>query len=131
MCENISHQISKFNKLFSNVEENTLCDLGSYQKLHPGYWVAVDEGNTVGQPILHTSVQECEEKCNKNRKCKSFAHCPKHTNRCYLKDKKVVKSEAIRDHGYCATYYRHTTCQGVHFYNCICPGLYLFSKIIF
>ena len=35
------------------------------------YWVAVDEGNPVGQPIVGVSLKECENKCTENTKCNS------------------------------------------------------------
>ena len=88
--------------------------MGSYQKIDPGYWVAVDEGNAVGQTILYTTVQECEEICNQINQCNSFAHCPEDANKCWLKDKKVVQSEAIRYQGYCTTYFRHANCTGMN-----------------
>ena len=51
------------------------------------------------------SLHGCEQLCDENEECNSFAHCIK-KGHCYLFDKKLNGSEPPRDSNGCFTSYK-------------------------
>ena len=72
------------------------------------YHVAQEEGNDVDEPAFDMTLNDCQRKCDENRLCHSIAWCPKHNNRCYVKDKQLANTTLTRYHGYCTSYYKHS-----------------------
>ena len=81
-----------------------------YARLGQEWYVATVEGN----PVLYNgkedpypmTLQQCENACTQTDGCNSFAHCPRHQNRCWLKDRVFKGKEPTKYKYYCSTYYK-------------------------
>ena len=81
-----------------------------YARLGQEWYVASDEG----KPVLYNgkedpypmTLQQCEHACSQTDGCNSFAHCPRHQNRCWLKDRVFTGNEPTMYKYYCSTYYK-------------------------
>jgi len=82
-----------------------------YALLGQPRYVARNEGNIVqlngadGQPWM--SLDQCKAACDSNPSCKSFAHCPRHANFCWLKERVLTDAEPTNYSYYCETYYQY------------------------
>ena len=81
-----------------------------YVRLGQEWYVATDDGNPVflnGKPDNYPmTLQQCENACTKTDGCNSFTHCPRHQNRCWLKDRVLTGGEPTKYNHYCSTYYK-------------------------
>ena len=81
-----------------------------YVRLGQEWYVAADEGKSVlfngkADPFPLT-LQQCENACTQTDGCNSFAHCPRHQNRCWLTDRVLTGNEPTKYKYYCSTYYK-------------------------
>ena len=83
---------------------------GGYARLGQEWYVGADQGNNVpfngkldNWPM---TLQQCEDACDQTDGCNSFAHCPRHQNRCWLTDKVYNGNEPTKHNDYCSTYYK-------------------------
>jgi len=73
-------------------------------------FVAVAEGPSIAT-LQYTSFSECTALCDADAACHSFAACPGDGNKCYMKTKKMDKTEPTRDTGRgCKTYFVNPKC---------------------
>ena len=82
-------------------------ELDDYYPISNDYYVAEDEGNQVQDNVAHTELEDCKIMCEENPNCNSITWCPEDYDRCYMYDKKIIKSTPTRYHGYCTSYYHH------------------------
>merc|ERR1719335_1106502 len=93
-----------------------LCLVSAANATHCGYkpivpitgrssdkYVVQNEGGNLGE-FVWKSVNQCSKLCDETRGCQSFAHCPGHENRCWLKDRAINEAEPRRYQGYCTSY---------------------------
>ena len=83
---------------------------GGYARLGQEWYVGADQGNNVpfngkldNWPM---TLQQCGDACDQTDGCNSFAHCPRHQNRCWLTDKVYKGNEPTKYKYYCSTYYK-------------------------
>ena len=81
-----------------------------YARLGHEWYVATDEGNPVflnGKTDNYPmTLKQCETACTQTEGCNSFSHCPRHQNRCWLKDRVLTGGEPTKYKHYCSTYYK-------------------------
>ena len=81
-----------------------------YVRLGQEWYVAADEGNNVlfngKMDNWPMTLQQCENACTQTDSCNSFAHCPRHQNRCWLTDRVLTGNEPTKYKYYCSTYYK-------------------------
>jgi len=86
--------------------------------------LAAQEGNSVGNPIITTSIETCEEQCNENSDCNSFTLCSG-WQQCFLKDRVIDGAVQITDQhteGRCKTYYQAKDCTTTTTTTTTCSG---------